>query len=121
MKKFLATLLMLMTSSMALAGSIYDGFYYCRVAVPGIGQTLDAYAVFLAHDDGVAAMSFAAPVSPSVVGYSIGRLSGTSYTGNDATGRQVAFTLSTGTVTINDYYLNNGTPYPATYSCNKVF
>lgn len=80
MKKLLIAAAVLAAPSMAIAGSQHDGFYYCQVSVPAINQTLDAYAVFLAHDDGVAAISFAAPVSPSVVGYSTGRLSGNNYT-----------------------------------------
>lgn len=121
MKKLLIAAALFTSSSMAMAGSQYDGFYHCKVTIPAIYQTLDTYVVFLAHDDGLAAMSMASPTEANAVGYSIGKLSGANYTGYDATGRPVSFTLSTGTVTINDYFTHNGHPYPATYSCNKIF
>ena len=122
MKKFLISVVLALSSSLAAAAGPIDGIYACNVNL--FGTTYSSYITINGHDDGSTIYAVAA-VSPSQTfyGYGIGYATATSFTGSTMFGAPFNLTINpaTGGISGTIGILWYGSIVNATPVCGKIW
>lgn len=117
MKKLFSSLLAAASVS-AFAASEHDGVYLCTTTL--FDETAQVYFSFHTKENGVSGLIASAPFSTTAHGYSIGSISGNTFTGTNPDGSTTTIEMGY-SFSFRDKYDWDGVQVPVTFSCFKIF
>lgn len=111
---------LLALSGVAFAGSIVDGVHQCTLSVAGFANLTNYYAVVTnpGGQTGIAPVNLQAGTTDT--GYAIGTVSGTTFTGQSATGKPWLLTINPTTFAMSGTGYN-GNGFLSSVTCVKIW